>query len=148
MIAMFLAAALFCIRKHASYAGQAYRESPRSRTGRRLRSLDIHSRTLFALLGPLLAAILMFYEVSGNVLTMAWSIEGFLVLALGFLVMDRSFRLFGLGLLAICVVKLVAIDLEGVEAIYRIVSYIVLGLLLLLASFVYTRYRETIRRFL
>jgi hypothetical protein len=35
-----------------------------------------------------------------------------------------------------------------VETLYRILSYIVLGILLLLASFAYTRYRETIRRFI
>jgi uncharacterized membrane protein len=148
MIIMFLVAAVFCIRTHASYVDQVPVEWARTRTQKLLRSVDINSRTLFALLGPLLAAILLFYEVSGNVLTMAWSIEGFLVLALGFVVMDRSFRLFGLALLAVCVIKLVVIDLEGVETIYRILSYIVLGLLLLLASFVYTRYRDTIRRFL
>jgi uncharacterized membrane protein len=148
MVAAFVGAALFCIRKRASYADQVPLEWATTRSRKLLRNLDVHSRTLFALLGPALVAILLFHEVSGNVLTIAWSIEGFLVLALGFVVVDRSFRLFGIGLLTICVVKLIVIDLEGVETIYRIVSYIVLGLLLLSASFVYTRYRDTIRRYL
>ena len=115
---------------------------------RLLGALDVHSRTLFAVLGPGLIAVLLFHEVSGNVLTMAWSLEAFLVLALGFVVVERSFRLFGLALLAVCLVKLLAIDLREVETLYRIVSYIVLGVLLLLASLAYTRYRDTIKRFM
>jgi len=148
MIVAFLVAALFCIRRRATFAGEATPHPAQSLMHRVLRRLDVHSITLFSLLGPVLAAILLQHEVSGNLLTMAWSIEGFLVLALGFIVVERSFRLFGLGLLAVCVAKLIFIDLEGVDTIYRIFSYIVLGLLLLLASFVYTRYRDTIRRYL
>lgn len=148
MVLAFLVAALLCIRKRAGYVDQVPTAWAKSRTQKALRSLDVHSNTLFSLLGPTLVAILLLNEVSGNVLTMAWSIEGFLVLTLGFAVVERSFRLFGLGLLAVCVAKLIVVDLEGVETIYRILSYIVLGLLLLSASFVYTRYRDTIKRYL
>ncbi|UCH49172.1 MAG: DUF2339 domain-containing protein [Betaproteobacteria bacterium] len=148
MVAAFLAAALFCIKKRGSYIDVEQRQQTKSRLGRSLNFIDAHSQTLFSLLGPALVAILLFHEVSGNMLTMAWSIEAFVVLVLGFVLVERSFRLFGLGLLAVCLIKLVAVDLEGVETIYRIGSYIVLGLLLLLVSFAYTRFRDTIKRYL
>lgn len=148
MIAAFLVAALYCIRRRDSYVDAGFYDRAKRRSQKLLGGLDVYSRALFAVLGPALIAILLFHEVSGNVLTMAWSLEAFLVLALGFVVVERSFRLFGLALLAVCLIKLLVIDLREVETLYRILSYIVLGILLLLASFAYTRYREMIRRFI
>ena len=43
--------------------------------------------------------------------------------------------------------KVALFDLAGVETIYRILSFIVLGVILLLASLAYARYRETIERY-
>jgi uncharacterized membrane protein len=40
------------------------------------------------------------------------------------------------------------VDLRGVETLYRIFSFIVLGIILLLVSFGYTRYKEILRKYL
>jgi uncharacterized membrane protein len=45
-------------------------------------------------------------------------------------------------------VKVFLVDLRGVETLYRIFSFIVLGVILLLVSFGYTRYRSVVRRYL
>jgi uncharacterized membrane protein len=79
---------------------------------------------------------------------MAWTVEGFLLLAMGFGVRERSLRLSGLALLLVCLVKVFLVDLRGVETLYRIFSFIVLGVILLLVSFGYTRYRSVVRRYL
>ena len=86
--------------------------------------------------------------MQGNLLTIAWAIQGLVVLTLGFLVRDRTFRLSGLALLLVCLLKVFVIDLRGVETLYRILSFIVLGAILLLVSFAYTKYREVIKRYI
>ena len=90
----------------------------------------------------------MYYEVQGNLLTIAWAVEGLVILALGFLVRDRTFRLSGLVLLLVCLLKVFLIDLRGVETLYRILSFIVLGAILLVVSFAYTKYREVLKRYI
>jgi uncharacterized membrane protein len=39
------------------------------------------------------------------------------------------------------------IDVSGVDPIYRILSYIGVGLILLLASLLYTRYRSVVEKY-
>jgi hypothetical protein len=105
-------------------------------------------RMYFSLLGTALAAALIFHEVSGSVLTIAWSLEGVGLLAAGFPLRDRVLRLSGLALLAVCTGKLFFWDLRNLETLPRIVSFIVLGLLLVAVSWVYTRFRDQVRRML
>jgi uncharacterized membrane protein len=55
---------------------------------------------------------------------------------------QAALRFGAIGLFAITVVKVFLVDLDRLDAGYRILSFVVLGGLLILASFLYTRYRE------
>ena len=105
-------------------------------------------RLYFSLLATALAGALIFHEVSGSVLTIAWGLEGVALLAAGFPLCDRVLRLSGLALLAVCTGKLFFWDLRNLDTLPRIVSFIVLGLLLVAVSWVYTRFRDQVRRML
>lgn len=106
------------------------------------------TRVFFSLAGAGLAAALIFHEVSGSVLTIAWGMEGMALLAAGFALRDRVLRLSGLALLAACTGKLFFWDLRNLETLPRIMSFIVLGLLLVAVSWVYTRFRDQVRKML
>jgi hypothetical protein len=95
-----------------------------------------------------LLTVLIFNEVSGRVLTLALGAEGAALLTAGFLVRRRSLRLSGLTLFTVCIGKLFVYDLRELDTPSRILSFIVLGLVLLAASWLYTRFRETINRLL
>ena len=110
--------------------------------------LDRHARTFFSLLASVLLAVLLFYEVSGSMLTMAWGVEAVALLAAGFPLRDRLQRLSGLFLFLICVMKLFLYDLRQLETINRILSFIVLGVILVSVSWIYTRFRDRIQRYL
>ena len=103
----------------------------------------------FILIGAAgLLTLLLIDEVRPTLVTLAWGLEGAALLALGFPFRERVLRLSGLALLLLCVLKLFAIDLNELEALARILSFVVLGLVLLAVSWAYTRYREQIRKFL
>jgi hypothetical protein len=101
-----------------------------------------------SLLATLLLGALIFHEVTGSVLTVAWGVEALGLLAAGFALRDRVLRLSGLALFLICTLKLFFWDLRNLETLPRIVSFIVLGLLLVAVSWVYTRFRDQVQKFL
>jgi uncharacterized membrane protein len=87
-------------------------------------------------------------DVTEGRVTMAWGIEAVIVFAFALLVGERSFRLTGLGLLLLCVGKILLLDVWRQDKSDRFTTFIILGIALLLVSFLYTRYSEAIRRYL
>jgi uncharacterized membrane protein len=73
-----------------------------------------------------------------------WALVGFGSLLFGLLRDDRRFRIAGLVLLTAAVAKVFLFDLSTLESIYRVLSFIALGLLLLAAAFAYQRIRARI----
>jgi uncharacterized membrane protein len=111
-------------------------------------SIERYARAFYSLLATLLLAILFFYEVSGETLTMVWAAEALALLGAGFPLRDRVQRLSGLTLFMVCVLKLFLYDLRALETVSRILSFIVLGLILVGVSWMYTRFRDRIQRYL
>lgn len=106
------------------------------------------ARVYCALLGASLITLLLWYQSSGSLLTVAWGIEGVTLLVAGFPLRDRVLRLSGLALLMSCILKLFLWDLRHLDTLPRIFSFIVLGLILVGVSWIYTRFREHVERYL
>lgn len=96
----------------------------------------------------LLLFLMLALKMRSGMVTVSWGIEGFLIIVLALAVKERSFRLTGLGLLLLCVGKIMAMDVWGLQARDRYITLIIVGSALLLVSYLYSRYRETIRQFL
>ncbi len=75
-------------------------------------------------------------------LSALWGLTGLGALVVGLVRDERRLRLAGFGLLAIAVAKVFLFDLTTLESIYRVASFIALGLLLLTAAFAYQRLRS------
>ena len=73
-----------------------------------------------------------------------WALLGFGLLLYGLLRNERRLRLAGFALLAVAIAKVFVFDLSTLESIYRVLSFIALGLLLLAAAFAYQRIRARI----
>jgi uncharacterized membrane protein len=113
-----------------------------------LRALELHPhQPLFFVPLGLVTAVLAI-ELRSGVITLAWGIESVIVFLLALWIGERSYRLSGLGLLLLCVGKLLVIDVWRMEATDRYVTLIVMGASVLLVSFLYTRYREALREYL
>ena len=75
-------------------------------------------------------------------LSILWTLYAFVAMGIGLQRQHGALRLGAIGLFALTVVKVFLVDLGRLDAGYRILSFVVLGGLLILASFLYTRYRE------
>jgi hypothetical protein len=114
----------------------------------RLAGKEHNAATMFSLFGTVLLAALLYGRVSGGLFTVALGLEGLALLGAGFPLRERILRLQGLALLLACILKLFVYDLRNLETMYRILSFIALGLIMLSVSWIYTRFREHIRRLL
>ena len=72
-------------------------------------------------------------------ITVVWSITGAAILAAGFTLKERLYRRLGLGLLGLSVARAFLVDVWRFDTLYRILSFLILGGLLVLFSFLYNR---------
>jgi uncharacterized membrane protein len=84
----------------------------------------------------------------GFYLTAGWSLLACVLFVLGMLLRERVYRFAGLGLLCLALAKIVLLDVWGLELVYRVISFMVLGVVLLVIGFLYTRYQDKIREWL
>jgi uncharacterized membrane protein len=75
-----------------------------------------------------------------------WAALGFAAIVVGLLRRERALRLGGLGVLALAVGKVFLVDLAHLESIWRVGSFLALGLLLLAGAFAYQRARVPLVR--
>ena len=139
-----IAVLLACLPCAFRLRDQFKSRSSSDRTGRLAR----HPEQFMFFAPVLLLTVMLALKMRAGMVTVAWGIEGVLIILLALAVSERSFRLTGLGLLLVCVAKILARDAWGLAPRDRYVTFMILGAALLLVSFLYTRYRETIRQFL
>jgi uncharacterized membrane protein len=75
-------------------------------------------------------------------LSVLWGVVGFLAVVVGFARELRPLRYAALGLLGVTLGKILFVDLAQVRPVYRILSFVAVGLLLLCVSFVYHRHER------
>jgi uncharacterized membrane protein len=81
------------------------------------------------------------YQLSLSIL---WALYASLLTGFGIARKVRGARIFGILLLGFTILKVFFIDLSSLQTLYRIVSFIVLGLLLLAVSYSYNRFKTMI----
>ncbi|MFX4262796.1 DUF2339 domain-containing protein [Pelotomaculum propionicicum] len=80
-------------------------------------------------------------------MSLAWLIYSIFLMVLGFSRRIRNIRIISIILFGLTIIKIFSYDLSFLETLYRIFSFITLGLILLAASFLYSRYKSVILDF-
>ena len=84
----------------------------------------------------------------GEQTTTAWAVLALVIFAAGLGLRERIYRIGGFGVLGLAVGRLFVVDVWRFDTLPRIVSFLVLGAVLLVLSFVYNRFAEAMRRWL
>jgi hypothetical protein len=87
-------------------------------------------------------------QVEGSWTTIGWSLSAFALLALGFALRSRLYRLTGLVVFGLTLLRVVVVDLAGLELFYRMMAFLGLGVCLILVSLLYSAHRSRLRRWL
>ena len=81
-------------------------------------------------------------------ISVVWAIYGGAMLTIGIARRSKLLRVMALLLLGLTIFKVFLFDLSSLEKLYRIISFIVLGMILLAVSFLYQRYRQRLAEFI
>jgi Predicted membrane protein (DUF2339) len=87
-------------------------------------------------------------NASGFYLTASWSALALVFFAVGMALRERVYRWLGLGVLAFALGRVVVFDVWKLETLYRILSFMALGVVLLVLGFIYNKYQEKIKEWL
>jgi hypothetical protein len=87
-------------------------------------------------------------QASGFYLTASWSLLALAFFTFGILLRERVYRWLGLGVLACALGRVVIFDVWKLETLYRVLSFMALGIVLLVLGFIYNKYQEKIREWL
>ncbi len=99
---------------------------------------------------PLVAVVLLFSAFAWDgspavrVATALWGLTGIVIFAGGLILRRRAHRIVGLLGLALCVIRVFAVDLS--DTFYRIIAFGVVAVVLLVIGYLYTRFREFLER--
>jgi hypothetical protein len=80
----------------------------------------------------------------GHYITVCWGISAIGILLTGLLGQSKPLRLVGLAGLILCIPRVFLVDIQS--TFYRIAAFVVLGVVLLVVGFLYTRFRSAIER--
>lgn len=94
----------------------------------------------FVVIGVLLLTFIVGKEANSRWLTLWWAIEGIAILAAGIFLQQWIYRVCALCVLSLACLRLVFMDMAGVNTVYKIAAFIILGAILLGASLVYSKY--------
>jgi uncharacterized membrane protein len=113
------------------------------------RSLGLNRPEQWLFFAPVaLLTLMIAVKMNSGMVTLSWGLEGVLVILLGLSVSERSYRITGLLLLLLCVLKIIVRDAWRLSERDRYITFIALGAALMLVSTLYNRYRESVRRLL
>jgi len=131
----------FIIAISVFYIISWYLESKKNR----LNKSEFILTDIYSYAGTILAFVLIMIEMKEFWISIGWSILALIIMMSGFALRKKHLRMQGMIIFAITIFKVFVYDTRSLETIYRTVSYIVLGVILLLVSFIYTKYKEKLK---
>jgi len=98
----------------------------------------------------LLLTTMLAVKMEAGMITVLWGVEALAILIFAFAINERSYRLAGISLLMVSFGKMLLVDMWWGRWTWsdRITTFVIVGLAMVVASFLYTRYREKIRQYL
>ncbi len=87
-------------------------------------------------------------SAGGIYLTASWSVLALALFGTGIALKERMYRWLGLGVLACALARVMIFDVWKLDTLYRILSFLALGIVLLLLGFIYSKYQDKIRQWL
>jgi hypothetical protein len=98
----------------------------------------------------ILLTLMLALKMRAGMVTVAWGVEALSIIVFAFLIKERSFRLTGFLLLLACFAKMLLLDMWSRAWTWpdRYITFFIVGVAMVSASFLYNKYSDKIRQFL
>jgi uncharacterized membrane protein len=106
------------------------------------RAEEKYLRTIHLIYSLLLAVLFVVFEWEGITVTLLWLLMAVLIFTWGVGAKSMVLRVSGMGLIGLTLLKLVALDSMSFSTVQKVIAYITLGILLLVVSFFYQKFRS------
>lgn len=103
---------------------------------------DAYLRTLHLIFALTLAVVFVSFRWDGLLVTLVWLLMAVMVFAGGVYIRSVTMRMAAITLIGFTLLKLVALDSLRFSPVQKVIAYLVLGLLLLVVSFFYQKFRQ------
>lgn len=95
-----------------------------------------------------LSVLIILLEFEGFWISTGWALFAIISIVLGFIIKEKGLRFQGIVILGLTVIKVFLYDTRELGTLPRTISFIVLGVILLLASLLYSKYKDKLREIL
>jgi|GEM_PF-5166841 len=82
-------------------------------------------------------------HIEDEFVSLCWALEGLALLGIGFKFNDKVFRVSALAVFGALLIKLLFFDMAKAEFIYRVLSFIAAGIIILIGNFAYWKFANT-----
>ena len=103
---------------------------------------ELPTRNLLAYYSLSLFVIFIGFQWSGITVTLLWLLTAVVLFVLGVRLNSNPLRMTGITLMGVTLLKLLVLDSLTFSTIQKVIAYLVLGVLLLLVSFFYQKFRK------
>ncbi len=103
---------------------------------------EAHTRNVMAWLSLSFFVLFIGFQWTGIIVTLLWLATAVVVFVLGVRRKSNPIRMTGITLMGVTLLKLVLLDSLTFSTIQKVIAYLVLGVLLLLVSFFYQKYKQ------
>ncbi len=109
-----------------------------------LRPLENAAVRMLSALALVLFILFIAFQWSGFTVTLLWLLTAIVLFAWGFFMHTVSARMTAMVLTGVTLGKLIAVDSMRFSPVQKVIAYVSIGVLLLVASFLYQKYKEKI----
>lgn len=101
---------------------------------------------IFSTLASIGVALLIELRYDGLPVSVLWALFALIILALGIILNRKHLRLEGIAVFTVTISKVFLVDTSNLDTVGRTISMLVLGLILLTASFGYLKYQNNLKK--
>ena len=103
---------------------------------------EVYAKRMFASLAFILFVLFIMLQWSGVTVTLLWLLTAMIIFAFGVMQKSVATHMAAIVLMGITLLKLVLLDSLTFSSIQKVIAYISLGVLLLVVSFFYQKFKE------
>jgi len=103
---------------------------------------ELSLSSIYFVCASLLTTVLLALELEHYWISIGWAVQAIILSSIGIKYMNSYIRKTGMAIFCLVIVKVFLFDVSSLSTGYRTISFIALGVILLAASFIYTKYKD------